>query len=441
MLSLDKLKVRGGLSRRPPPSPVALPSAMAGFEMIGDREIRSSLEFRRDRSSATMVAMFALLVVVIIFGLWFVSFSKQEAIRGYVTATTGVTTLTTRFTGVIAKVWVAQGERVTKGQKLVTIRREQAVNDGAALTETSIEAMRQQRANLVAEVERLDAFLAGDGGDRAAFDRDQQALEASLAEQERQVLQVIAEQDALVARIKRQVDQGYATRETLTRYQQTAIEYARQLSEIRIRRTELGASLVDRRRSLDLTATDASNRRAELQNQIQTLDVNLRFAGAEGEVDILSPVDAQVATLHLREGSSVTEKSPVVSLAAPDAPILIALAAQSKSVGLINVGDRVVLKYDAFPYKTFGIHYGTVASVSKSALNLPPLPGTERTDPREPPQSNFLVEVVPERTTIDAYGEERPILIGSTLTADVVVERRRLIEWVLDPIFALRGRL
>ena len=40
-----------------------------------------------------------------------------------------------------------------------------------------------------------------------------------------------------------------------------------------------------------------------------------------------------------------------------------------------------------------------------------------------------------------AYGKERPILIGSTLSADVVVEKRRLIDWVLDPVLAMRGRL
>jgi membrane fusion protein len=39
-----------------------------------------------------------------------------------------------------------------------------------------------------------------------------------------------------------------------------------------------------------------------------------------------------------------------------------------------------------------------------------------------------------------AYGIDEPIRIGSTLSADIVVERQRLIDWMLDPIRAMRGR-
>ena len=55
-------------------------------------------------------------------------------------------------------------------------------------------------------------------------------------------------------------------------------------------------------------------------------------------------------------------------------------------------------------------------------------------------QSVYRVEVRPEARTMRAYGVDEPIRIGSTLSADIVVERRRLIDWMLDPIRAMRGR-
>ena len=45
-----------------------------------------------------------------------------------------------------------------------------------------------------------------------------------------------------------------------------------------------------------------------------------------------------------------------------------------------------------------------------------------------------------ETQLVRTPGVDEPIRIGSTLSADIVVERRRLIDWVLDPIRAMRGR-
>jgi len=42
--------------------------------------------------------------------------------------------------------------------------------------------------------------------------------------------------------------------------------------------------------------------------------------------------------------------------------------------------------------------------------------------------------------TVAAYGAEVPLQPGMTLEADVALERRRLFEWMLDPLYAVTGR-
>jgi membrane fusion protein len=42
--------------------------------------------------------------------------------------------------------------------------------------------------------------------------------------------------------------------------------------------------------------------------------------------------------------------------------------------------------------------------------------------------------------TVTAYGAQVPLQPGMTLEADVALERRRLFEWVLDPLYAVTGR-
>jgi membrane fusion protein len=45
-----------------------------------------------------------------------------------------------------------------------------------------------------------------------------------------------------------------------------------------------------------------------------------------------------------------------------------------------------------------------------------------------------------ESQMITAYGQSLPLQPGMQLEADVVIERRRLIEWILDPLFTLTGK-
>jgi membrane fusion protein len=52
----------------------------------------------------------------------------------------------------------------------------------------------------------------------------------------------------------------------------------------------------------------------------------------------------------------------------------------------------------------------------------------------------FRVRVTLERENIAAYGEAIPLQPGMLLTADVVFDRRSLIRWLFDPLFAVAQR-
>jgi membrane fusion protein len=39
-----------------------------------------------------------------------------------------------------------------------------------------------------------------------------------------------------------------------------------------------------------------------------------------------------------------------------------------------------------------------------------------------------------------AYGQPAPLQPGMQVEADVMIESRRLIEWVFDPLFTLTGK-
>lgn len=52
----------------------------------------------------------------------------------------------------------------------------------------------------------------------------------------------------------------------------------------------------------------------------------------------------------------------------------------------------------------------------------------------------FRVRAALSRQGIEAYGETVPLQPGMLLSADIVFDRRTLVQWLLDPLYAAGRR-
>ncbi|XHH29478.1 hypothetical protein WIW49_00670 [Xanthomonas euroxanthea] len=101
-------------------------------------------------------------------------------------------------------------------------------------------------------------------------------------------------------------------------------------------------------------------------------------------------------------------------------------------------GDRVLLRYQAFPYQKFGRHAGRVVEVSRSAVTskeLSSLLGQQIEEAR------YRVIVELETQHIVANGRNELLRPGMVLDADILLEKRKLIEWMFEPVYEMTGRL
>jgi membrane fusion protein len=108
----------------------------------------------------------------------------------------------------------------------------------------------------------------------------------------------------------------------------------------------------------------------------------------------------------------------------------------STAVGFIQPGQHVRVSYDAFPYQRFGQYEGTVRSVSQSDVPVAAASGNAQDQ-----RAVFLVHVDLAKSSVKAYGTEIALRPGHTLSADIEIDTRRLIAWMLDPLLAFSGRL
>jgi membrane fusion protein len=113
------------------------------------------------------------------------------------------------------------------------------------------------------------------------------------------------------------------------------------------------------------------------------------------------------------------------------------LYAPSRSIGFVHEGEEVLLRYLAYPHQKFGMHRATIVAVSRNPmlpgeLGFTPVDGT-----REPV---YRIKATLDSQAIPAYDRLERLQPGMQFEADILLDRRRLIEWIFEPLLGLAGR-
>ena len=152
---------------------------------------------------------------------------------------------------------------------------------------------------------------------------------------------------------------------------------------------------------------------------------------ADGGVLVKAPLAGLVAHRFVEPGQAVQAGQPLLSLLPEGARLQAQLQVPSRAIGFIRPGDRVRLRYQAYPFQKFGHQGGRVARISRSAV--PPVAGAPSSEP------HYRILVALDRQDVLAYGRPEPLRPGMLLEADILGERRKLHEWLLEPLYSLRG--
>lgn len=401
---------------------------------IGTVDLRQSLAAR------VGVGLVGVVLLSLVLGLWFGRFARTEPVRGTVAATGGFARLDAPRNGEIVAIYVKQGDHVMPGQRIYALKSGAASSGGETAVAAQLRGYQRVADTEKEHIARIDRFLEQAKAQQSAIDSEQAILLRELKSQEAGLEKAVADNQQVVQRIAGYLKQGFATRDWFETRQRTLFDYQKMLSDLKMRRTEVERERIERQRAYQQMVSDKAVERIGAQTQIITMQNQIADAKTISDLEVQSQTGGTVVAVAGRPGDSVTQGQFVVGIGDVSAKPLIVVSAPTRAIGLTKVGQRVILKYDAFPFKTFGIYHGTITYISSAAVQ-----GVKASDDGMDPrpvelQSTYRIEIRPDQDYVTAYGEKYPLKLGSTLSADIVVERRRLIDWVLDPIRALRGR-
>ena len=378
------------------------------------------------------------LVVAIALFLCLGHYTRRETVTGQVVPSAGLLHVYAPSAGTLASLHVRDGQVVRKGDLLLELSSEAdsaALGDIHALVGQQLAA---QRAGLQADL-RNQQQLSQQQAD---------GLRGTMALLRGQLAQITGQLDIaqkqitsnqqLLTRIQPLGAKGFVSALQIQQQQAAVLDAQAQYKALVRQQLDARQQLDSARRQLAQLPLDAVAKRNDIERQLATVAQSMAQNEMQRAIVMRAPRDGVVSTVLLKQGQMVSAGQPLLSILPSGSSLQVQLLVPSCAIGFIEPGNGVVLRYRAFPYQKFGQQFGRVEDISRSALSPTDIAALIG---QQSPEPLYRVLVQMDTQDVLAYGRREPIKPGMALDADILMERRSLLEWVFEPLYGIAHHL
>ena len=383
------------------------------------------------------VALATVLIAFLIFG----SYTNKTTVTGQLLPTTGVVRVYSQDMGIIANQHVMNGDFVKKGDILFTLSTSRNDDNGSI----------QARLLAEAELKKLSAeqeIIRKKRVHVAEKTAQENTVHRLLNQMQHVKNQIVAQEKRVAISEKMLGKQRYLAKvDAISELEKNSYENAL---------LELKAGLATYQREADNLAREINVQQSNLKNlpeqqatEISQLERTVSVYQQEildyqqrSEQTIRATISGYISSINTEIGQQVDANKLLMSIVPKESELLANLYVPSRAIGFVKPNDKVILRYQAYPYQKFGHAEGHVISIAQTALgsqewtNL----GNMFTQTAQVNEPVYLIKVKLNNQHIRVYGTEKKLQIGMVLEADILHENKRLYEWILDPLYQVIGK-
>ena len=357
-------------------------------------------------------------------------YTRKSTAAGVLVPDRGLIRLVPAAAGTVLERRISEGQAVQAGELLFIVGVDRPLLEPVAQAQVQRSLTERRRSLEGAARQEQDLVRAR----QLALERRVQALELEQAQIDSETgLQkqrlALAEQSLAQQFISEA--QVQAKTEEVLGLRAAAQALARQRAALGRERAELEGEL----RTLPLTAGGTVG---SLERDLALLSQEAAEQDGEHRLVVRAPQAGTVSAVLAEPGQSVTPASALASLVPEGATLQAHLFAPSSAVGFVRPEQAVRLRFEAFPYQKFGHQPGHVVQVSRTPLAASELAALSLPAVAAGGEPMFRITVALDESPAP---QAMPLAAGMRLQADVLLERRRLIEWLFEPLLGLGSRL
>ena len=349
---------------------------------------------------------------------------------------------------VVKAIKVRDGERVRQGQVLIELdatgavadrrsAQEQlaAVQSEALRSDTLLQALQtgqppHPKADVQTEAQ-LRAEWTDIAAKRAKLDAEQLHREAELhtaqaaLDKLRSMLPLVRQRES---DFKALSQEGFVAGHAEQDRTRERVELERDLATQQARVQEAQAALAESRngKSAYLAETQRQLNDRLAHARLKTAQLQQETAKTERREQLtrlVAPVNGTVQQLAVHTtGGVVTAAQPLMVIVPDDAEVTAEVVIDNKDVGFVREGQVAEVKLDTFPFTRYGTVLAKVQTLAADAVN----------DEKRGPI--FPATLVLASNTINVDGKRIRLGPGMNLSAEIKTGRRRVIEYLLNPV-------
>jgi membrane fusion protein len=390
---------------------------------------------------AAVAIVSAVMAVAIILFLVFGDYTRRVRVSGVMLPTEGLTRIAAPGSGWLTRQFVKDGERVRSGATLYVVSFDSTTSLGNTQGVVN-QLLRTKREELRAEIDRREKMAVKQ---KDSLENQQQNLareikqadyQIDLAEQFTKTLLDYAESQ------KSLVSQGISISQQFESRLQSYMIQKVNLESLRKQRIQLDSDLTNVRDQLSGFDLRSASDIGEWRRQLVDIERQIAEGESRRAIRVTAPRDGVITSIITQVGQTVSAGTPLLTIMPDDAALEAQLLAPSDAIGFLHEGEKVLLRYAAFPYQKFGQYPGVVSQISRAPLRQDEIKLLVDGGAAVPSSTAvYRVTVRPASPVVTAYARKVPLQAGMQVEAHVLVETRPLYQWIFEPLYGLSEML
>lgn len=379
----------------------------------------------------------AALLIFIIAG----SYTRRVNVTGEVTTWPRAVNIYSGVQGTVVKQFVHEGQKIHKGEPLYQIDVSKSTKSGVVSDNQRIDIENQiiRVKNIISHLKEnkritLDALEKQHAQYSDAFSRSSKIIKR--AEEGIKIMKNNMEN------YKDYQEKGLINKDQLA--SQVALYYQQQnnLLSLSGQNEQNALQITSLESQIQTQAADFDNRIYQMELQEYDLQKELVNTDLSGEIIVRSLSDGKVDSMSMTVGQMVNPGDSLLQVIPKNIEsYYLVIWVPNDAVPYINKGDKVNIRYEAFPAEKFGQFSATVTIVSKTPASVQEML-TYQGAPRATQDNSapwYKVIVKPDKQTITYDGKSLSLENGMKARSTLFLEKRQIYQWMISPFYDMKN--
>jgi len=384
-------------------------------------------------STKLLVWLLTAVVVVAMGFLCFAQFSRKQTVHGFLIPAAGTMKVFPTREGVVSNLYVEEGKHVDADDPLFMVTTPEVTADGQDINATKLASMRHQIDMLESQITAEQRTAAAERERLSALVNSSEAAIGDVHKQIEIQTERIGIAESLVSTARELLAKGYMSAVESRRREDALLEQRQGLVSLRQQLAERQNKLAEIKHTLEALPTETARKTQPLRDEIANIEQRRAEAKGRSSYVIRAPAAGRITMLQTHRGQTVQPRHLQLEIVPEKSPLRAELLIPTRAAGFLRIGQEVHLLYDAFPYQNFGSYTGRITELSNTVVTK-----ADTTGPIVPEEPVYKGIAVLDRPDVDANGRKVPLQAGMLLQAKIILDRRSLGRWILDPLLNKR---